>query len=411
MSKLNFSEIFFIALIAIFQILTLTLFYVGPWDFGDISIRPILYVVFYVFSLLFGFYIGGYKKPSGKSYVWNFDRLINICAVITLVFFIPTILARASVNSLLDYMQNPLSLGQLYSNSSEIRNNSESPIEYLRMLFFVPLTACFPLTLLFWRKITWKAKILAILAILSNVIIYISTRTNRILFDYLIISFNIIIFLYFRSLTAFFKAWRYVLGSMIFFILIFFFFSSTQSTREGSSAIYGSFLPAQARVKPDFQNDINNAGFIGLSLYLAQGYFALERSSDMPFKWTWGVGNSSFISRQVDRAIGSDFSNQTYVARLEEIGWDRYNNWSSFYVWWASDITFYGIVFLMFGIGFLVRISSIAMISRLNPYSASLFSQLVILVYYIPAKNQLFQSGEGFFAFLGTLIFFIVSDS
>jgi hypothetical protein len=44
-----------------------------------------------------------------------------------------------------------------------------------------------------------------------------------------------------------------------------------------------------------------------------------------------------------------------------------------------------------------------------NPFAVALFSQTMIMVFYFPANNQIFQVGESFAAFVGTLMLWLVT--
>ena len=155
-------------------------------------------------------------------------------------------------------------------------------------------------------------------------------------------------------------------------------------------------------------NDDDGNGLVfysAITSYLTQGYRAFDLSQDEDFDFTWGVGNSTFFSRQIDRIFDLDISDKTYPAKLEEYGWDRYNYWSTFYVWWASDLGFFGVGFLMFFLGFMFRcIENTKDMMVDDTASKILYYYFVIMFFYLSANNQIFQSGEGSIGFLSLII-------
>jgi hypothetical protein len=68
--------------------------------------------------------------------------------------------------------------------------------------------------------------------------------------------------------------------------------------------------------------------------------------------------------------------------------------WSTFFTHPASDISFPGVVVLMALIGYLFGSSWRDTLTRGDPLACTVFFYLCILVFYLPANNQLFQGGE-----------------
>ena len=186
---------------------------------------------------------------------------------------------------------------------------------------------------------------------------------------------------------------------MIFFASAAYYFQAGQITRHGSFAKSGVSTELAAYSKYSANDGVLLSFYSSIAGYLTQGYRAFDLSLGESFDFTWGVGNSTFLSRQVDRIFDADISDRTYPAKIEAVGWNRYNYWSSFYVWWASDLTFVGVIFAMILIGFFIG-SLENTVSRSADVSAIiLYSYLILLVFYLSANNQIFQSGESFFGF------------
>ncbi len=82
-----------------------------------------------------------------------------------------------------------------------------------------------------------------------------------------------------------------------------------------------------------------------LTRYWTQGYQGLSECLDLPFKWCYGLGHSTFLMRYagVFAANHDYFLQRSYPYRLEaETGYDVSYYWHTIYPWLASDLTFPG---------------------------------------------------------------------
>lgn len=143
--------------------------------------------------------------------------------------------------------------------------------------------------------------------------------------------------------------------------------------------------------------------------YITQGYRVLDLAQNLDFKMDLWFCNSYFLSRQAERLFGIDVSSKTYPVQAGIYGIDQYIDWSTFYVWWASDLTFLGVGFLMFFIGMYFKIILNTYVTNDKDISANiLFYYFVILLFYLSANNQVFQSAENLIGFLYLFIPFIL---
>jgi hypothetical protein len=102
-----------------------------------------------------------------------------------------------------------------------------------------------------------------------------------------------------------------------------------------------------------------------------------------------------------------DLEERPYPIRAEAKGWDAYGRWSTFYAWVASDVTFPGAIVLMALIGRVLSATWIDTLDGRNPMAVAMFAQLVILLMYLPANNQVGQSGGSLVAFVGILMLWL----
>jgi hypothetical protein len=138
---------------------------------------------------------------------------------------------------------------------------------------------------------------------------------------------------------------------------------------------------------------------------VTQGYYALSLSLDREFLPLFGFGNSMFLYRNLARLTGDDdILNRPYPVQIEKDGWQAYGNWASIYPWIASDVSFPGTLVVVFLIGRLFALIWLDTLDGANPFAVALFAELVIMLIYFPANNQVLQSGEPLVAFYALLI-------
>lgn len=83
--------------------------------------------------------------------------------------------------------------------------------------------------------------------------------------------------------------------------------------------------------------------------------------------------------------------------------WHVSNVPTLYLVYPAADITFFGTIVLMFGIGFVWSLSWRDAIERQDVLALVVYFQLSILVFYLSANNQVFQGGETTIGFVVVL--------
>lgn len=124
--------------------------------------------------------------------------------------------------------------------------------------------------------------------------------------------------------------------------------------------------------------------------YLTNGYYGLSKCLEMPFEWTYGVGNSVALSNIVEKSTGVEIYSKSYLSRMEE----TYNipgkkHWHTIFPWIASDFSFYFIPFIFYGIAYYYGKSWKEVILFNNPVSLLLFALLTVMFVFVPANNQI----------------------
>ena len=155
--------------------------------------------------------------------------------------------------------------------------------------------------------------------------------------------------------------------------------------RRGDSVFY-SVVPAAAQPTG-----------VMFTSYLTQGYKGLSLAMDSPWRPTYGLGFSTFIRHNLTRVLGLDEASieaRTYEGQVDAKGWTAGQQWSSFFVHPASDLSFYGVIPLMLLIGFGFGAAWRDTCVRKDPFACVVFFYLGIELLYLSANNQLYQGGE-----------------
>lgn len=394
--------------------LTVLLFVFGPWAWPVMNGTKLYgFLALAHIALLVG-YLHGIRKetPAGYFVGPKPERLVWISIVVTLALAIPTTLFRTG-NSVPDIASSLTDPGSAYAMTKDIRETSDAAsiiVEYVRILFGPLFALLLPLTIFYWRRLSHLARIAAVLGITINLLIYVAMGTNKGIADFILLTPWLFIAAHFSgALRTRYRSRLFFIISGVLFVAFFgVFFAAGQITRPGTTrdAAYFSPLDMTADLRNPFVRHLPptaQSGATALASYLTQGYYALYLSLDKPFVPMFGLGNSTFLSRNIARLSGySQIETLSYPARNErENGWDAYGNWSTIYAWLASDFSFPGTILVVALIGYLFALSWRDTLQGMNPFAVVACTQFLTMLYYFPANNQCLQSGESFTAFIG----------
>jgi len=139
--------------------------------------------------------------------------------------------------------------------------------------------------------------------------------------------------------------------------------------------------------------------------YLVHGYNNMERIiENCEFKWTFGLGNSRFSMQIVNIIFGVDLTGRTYPYQLKEFGVDPLVSWHSAYSWFASDLTFVGVIVLMFFAGYYMCGLTYDVVQRKDPVAMALLYLMVLMVVNASCTNYVLAYTNGFAGFWGLFV-------
>lgn len=268
-----------------------------------------------------------------------------------------------------------------------------------------------PGLILLWDRLdVWK-KIVGILVVLIPVASGISISLSSINFAYLFTIFICLglLVLQNRSFTILKSRKTFIFGSIALFVFSIFNFYQVKTRASLTEVSSGKAVPIRMDYLRDkgviFKNDQNRTRITALedlceklSVYLVNGYVGMSISLDKDFQSTYGVGHSTFLTRAFDQHLGINVGSRTYQQRISD-EWDKDIFWHSAYSYFANDVSFYGVIIVMFIFGFYLAAISIDSILYKNFVASLLMPLFGILILYLPANNQIFSFMESMMPF------------
>lgn len=392
----------------VYVLFTMLLHYFGPWEYLDEKIWSVVAYMLIVICLFYMGFSSVVKPLRGKKiykndYVCrlNFNRFSRVSKLgLVLQFSLTLLIAIQGVlqgQISLDSIINP---GQVYINALDFGreegaavslaaqiNTLAMPIIYLSNAYMV-----FNFTKLpkFWRSAL-------IFTLLFQLLVGAVTKgAQKGFFDLLILFASVSYLRIFFDQKLFLRWVRYSSVFLLLAVTIFFIFQLSRMAAYDALDYSGVY---RMRLDRDgvFFNILGDR--LGLSLalfisYLSQGYYGLSLTMQLPFEWTYGLGNSFALISYGEQYFGIyGITDNTYPARMDaQFDWPAKMYWHTFFPWVASDLTFAGAALLMYAVG---RVTARSLIDGLvyeSPLGICVFYFMTILIMYLPANNQLMQT-------------------
>lgn len=276
------------------------------------------------------------------------------------------------------------------------------------------------LGVIYFKKLSVYNKGILILTIAVILAEYLATGTNIGVFRIILI---FIVLLYIRVVRGESRLKRaaikknkrrIILASAIMLIVILVLFDTIMKSRGGilfweSSAynIGGIHLNPDSIVLKYFPAGLHML-LVSLSAYLCQGYYGMSLSLRIPWEPGYGVGHSMALMNLFGDALKVPHEN-TYQYRVTQFGWQENVQWHTMYSWFANDITYIGVIFVMALIGMIFAMAYRDAVRTNNPYAKLVTYYMALLAFFIPCNNQLFQSTYILFAFIGALVLWLTT--
>lgn len=409
----------------------LLMYFIGPWPWAQYNTTKLLiFLIVAQASILIG-YLAAWPRVSSAAAMLGPDEraaylqqglmFFQLSFWIFLVMLLPTSLSRSGA-IIPDVMRGIANTGEVYNANYDriISGNPYVAVEYLRIVLSPFLLAFFPLVIIFWERIpTWQ-KFTSVAMYLYFVAIYIAIGTNKAIIDSILL---LPAFIYVARVSGsgglHIPRWVFRAVFILMFVAFLVFFGRGQEERAGGVGVSGYFnsgitlIQADSGVLENWMTPSQRIAYESLTRYLTSGYYALSLSFDVPHQTTYGLGSSMFMAGQADAALGSNFfTTESIPGQMEQqIGFPQFMLWHSIYPWLASDVGYIGAIVAVGLFSYLLGLSWGFSIVRLDVRYVILASLMLILFIYIPANNQIFQSGESCVGLLIVLIWLAVSGN
>ena len=131
--------------------------------------------------------------------------------------------------------------------------------------------------------------------------------------------------------------------------------------------------------------------FVYLTAYLCEGYYGMSLATTLEWVPNWGMGFSPFIRNNLSDILGVDLFANSYQVRIEEVyDWGALRNFHTAYTFWANDVSYIGVIFIMFILGYVLAKCYRASILRQSKPAIIMMPLLVTMIFYLPANNKVF---------------------
>ncbi|MEU8331312.1 hypothetical protein [Micromonospora sp. NPDC048839] len=179
------------------------------------------------------------------------------------------------------------------------------------------------------------------------------------------------------------------------FVLLATYMIHNHATRAAEFGTTGDVV----RVNPSVERVVGRPmaeGIAAMIGYPTHGYLGLSYNLQVPFEWSRGLGSAPSAAIFAEQTLDVDLTDHpSFPDRTEnEMGWPARMYWATIYPWLASDLTFPGAALFMGLVGWLFAGSWRAAVSSRRVVPSLIFAQLCILVFYVPANNQLGMAPE-----------------
>jgi len=211
------------------------------------------------------------------------------------------------------------------------------------------------------------------------------------------------------------KVLGYIISIFVFIILFSFILSSRYTAIGVDSAnIATSLHPLMLWDSDSLLVSVlgEKAAFpMGMFLgYFSNGLYGLSLSLNMDFEWTYLVGNSYSLAKIIEVVFsepGLILAN-SYPFRADELGWGL-DKWHSAFSWFASDISFPGVIILGVFFGFFYGRFWKGALSNKNVFSKPIFIYLSLGAIFLYSNNQMFHALSGVFTFVTLILLYSLS--
>ncbi|AIF53698.1 hypothetical protein [Pelosinus sp. UFO1] len=389
-------------------LITLVINLYGPWEYLNFNK---LYVSNFIFTYLVSTiitYLIFVKTSKSVRFVisnntknllvWrNGIKITNKSIVLSMLLFVIMILIKISEIGLPTTNDIFITMAEAYSNKKDIGmelNRSGWLFAYFSIVYVITVI----LGAYYFSSLNKIYRVLYVTVLLLSVIYNILYVGNQKALGDIIIYIASVAFIKFCQSGKRINAKQMLLISISICGCLLLFASILDSRMRLWGVEYYS-VGGRATLNIDnwmlslFDDDLK-LGIGTFLYYISHGYYGLSLCLDLPFVWSYGYGSSFAVKELFNMIIPlSDNFIASYPIRMEaETHWDAYSNWHTIFPWLASDFTYVGAIVFLCMVMIIYALSWNRILRNGHWVNILMFSNINILLLYVPANNQLFQT-------------------
>ena len=407
--------------IQIYLIITILLYVLGPVDWKTrLPFLTFTVVAFYQFALWWGYDKGSKRDVVKNTSSFTQESFVRNFWLIAFIVLIITALRIVRISQLYGFSGVVNLIETAFTSASDIYRGDKATTVGSQMYggtllsiaagLVGPFAVMFvPMTIITFNKLRLSKKIMGITTIVVFALSKLVAGTNEGFFEpvlYVIIGF---LLKENSNQTNHNGIWM-ILGA----IAVVFLFNLVMTDRNGTFYEFGQL--GENRINTEkglyqYVPDGLKVLFIWLTFYIAQGYYGMSLALTGDWTPMFGAGFSSYLRGNLQPLFNHDLAKDTLMATTNQYGWFYGVNWHTAYTWFASDVWWFGVFFIMLGMGYLLgRVFKEAYYTK-NPIAVGMFALLLMFCIFIPANNKVFANSDTFFAFFTYLIIWLNSHS
>lgn len=386
-------------------LITFLLSVVGPIDYMKFEYKYWLvglYLIAILFFMFMGYTFGLKTKENDYNSNITFDKVSHLIRRLLFISFV-SILIELIYLAMTGHIS--ISVSSISDNYFQEEDGS-SFVMIIRFFTEVFRFSAISLSMFFYKKLNKRTKRILLIEIILVFIIslfgYGQQKSLADLFIYLFVAIYVTRLQQGKKISH--KSKRII---VLLLISLFFLLSFIQYQRYSSIGVtpYNYYYRSSGEVNYNINHPIfkvfgDKLGF-GMSVistgYLSTGYYGLSLCLQLPFEWTYGIGSSRSLTSIVDRFGIASISEKTYLSRMERrFGRNGLASWNTIFPWLASDFSFWGVLVYFFFFGFICARAWKEVLYHNNIISYLITVLSFIMIFYIPANNQIFHSYGSF---------------
>jgi hypothetical protein len=401
-------------LVMAYLLVTLVLFVYWPINWPIYAADDWLQLFGYVlacFAILYFMFSRGAGGVATMAAFASSRRIIMIGAVLAAVLLAPSSYFYAGrwPWQILQALQDQ---GEAYRGLQDTLNDTagqRGPIALLRALAAPFVFGVLPLGILNWKRLNWTARFAVLVAPLCSLIFSVLRGTDREFADVFIVGGSALLVSLARQAAergqiwaVLRRYWRPAVLILLFLALATSLFANRKEARLGGvnsvCAVGTGICVDLADPKITWMGDQTLFAVSIFTISVSQGYYGLSLGMHHEFQSTYGLGHSPSVMALYESTTGdTKFASRSLTNQLISDGWPPEYFWSTGLIWFANDVGFLGVLPLLALMAFGWGRSWRDAIYRNNDAAAVLFCLFMVMVVYLPANNQVFNTFDGYF--------------